>query len=131
MAQFTNLPDAEFDVMQIIWGQPTPISSVQIFTLANPEKKWKPQTVLTLLTRLVARGFLHSEKQGKERYYTPLVTREEYLNRETGMFVKRFHKNSLVGLMNALFSGKKPKEEDLDEIEKWLEATRKEGEQDV
>jgi predicted transcriptional regulator len=75
--------------------------------------------VLTLLTRLAGRGFLASEKRGKERFYTPLVSRDEYLQRETGAFVKRFHKNSLTGLMSALFGGK-PRNEDLTEIEQWM-----------
>jgi predicted transcriptional regulator len=106
---------------------------VQIFTLAAPDKKWKPQTVLTLLTRLVKRGFLASEKQGKERFYTPLIKREAYLNMETGVFVQRFHKNSLTGLMNALYSGKKPKAEELNEIERWLGTVRdkKDGDDDA
>jgi len=127
MVKLDGLPDAEFDVMQIIWGQPTPISSVQIFNLAMPEKQWKPQTVLTLLTRLINRGFLSSEKKGKERYYTPLVSREEYLSMETGVFMRRFHKSSLTGLMNALFAGKKPRKEDISEIEQWLGTVVNEG----
>jgi predicted transcriptional regulator len=126
MHEYANLPDAEFDVMQIVWGQPSPISSVQIYGFSVAEKKWKPQTVLTLLTRLEKRGFLSSEKKGKERYYTPLITRDDYLNRETGLFVKRFHKNSLTGLMSALFGGRNPKEEDLNEIEGWLRERQKE-----
>jgi len=120
MPDYIHLPDAEFDIMQIIWSHPTPISSMQITALTAPEKKWKPQTVLTLLTRLTQRGFLASEKQGKERFYTPLVSQEEYLNRETGQFVRRFHKNSLTGLMNALYADKSPKEEELDALETWL-----------
>ena len=127
MTNYTPLPDAEFDVMQIIWGQPSPISSIQIFSLARPDKHWKPQTVLTLLTRLEKRGFLSSEKLGKERFYTPLVMRAEYLNQETGQFVRRFHKNSLTGLMNALFSGKAPKAADLTEIEEWLKNQQNAG----
>jgi len=120
MTHQPRLPDAEFDIMQIIWSQPPPISSVQVAALVAPEKKWKPQTVLTLLTRLTRRGFLSSEKQGKERIYTPLMSQEEYLNRETGQFVRRFHKNSLTGLMNALYADKKPKEEELEALEAWL-----------
>ena len=120
MPEYTRLPDAEFDVMQIVWSQPTPISSVQVAALAAPEKNWKPQTVLTLLTRLTQRGFLSSEKLGKERVYTPLVTREDYLSTETGQFMQKFHKNSLTGLMNALYAGKGPKEEELAALEAWL-----------
>lgn len=123
------LPDAEFDIMQIIWGEETPISSMRVYSLTLPEKNRKPQTVLTLLTRLEKRGFLSSEKRGKERFYTPLVSREAYLNQETGLFMRRFHKNSLMGLMSALFSDKKPKAEELLEIEQWLEQSRGEADE--
>jgi len=109
MEEILFLPDAEFDVMQIIWEEETPISSVQVFNLSVDKKKWKPQTVLTLLTRLEKRGFVASEKRGKERYYWPVVAREDYLKQETGQFVRRFHKNSVTGLMSALFGGKSPK----------------------
>lgn len=120
MQEYTRLPDAEFDVMQIIWSQPSPISSKQVAELASAQKEWKPQTVLTLLTRLTHRKFLLSEKQGKERVYTPLVTREEYLNLETGFFMQKFHKNSLTGLMNALYSDKSPESDELKALELWL-----------
>ncbi|MCL2461598.1 MAG: BlaI/MecI/CopY family transcriptional regulator [Defluviitaleaceae bacterium] len=121
------MPDAEFDVMQIVWSQPSPVSSMQVAALAAPEKQWKPQTVLTLLARLTKRGFLLSEKQGWERVYTPLVSKEAYLNQETGDFVRKFHKDSLTGLMNALYADKSPGEEELAGLEKWLKE-RKEGE---
>ena len=124
MSDFNRLPDAEFDVMQIVWSQPSPISSMKVSALIAPDKKWKPQTVLTLLLRLTQRGFLSSERIGKERYYTPLVARKDYLNQETGLFLKRFHKNSLSGLMNALYADKSPNEEELRTLEEWLKRKR-------
>ena len=36
------------------------------------------------MLRLVERGFLRSEKHGKERTYFPLVSKEDYLKFETG-----------------------------------------------
>jgi predicted transcriptional regulator len=120
MSIHSRLPDAEFDIMQIIWSHPTPISSIQVATLSAPEKNWKPQTVLTLLTRLTNRGFLSSEKQGKERLYMPIISKEEYLNRETNIFMQRFHQNSLTGMMNALYAEKNLKEEDIEALETWL-----------
>ncbi|MCL2501142.1 MAG: BlaI/MecI/CopY family transcriptional regulator [Defluviitaleaceae bacterium] len=126
MNKHNNLPVAEFEVMQIIWDNPVPISTVLVHSLAKPEKKWKLQSVMTLLTRLEKRGFLSSEKRGRERFYIPLVTQEDYLNRETSLFIKRYHKNSLTRLMGALFAGGKPKGEDLSEIEAWLKAQQPE-----
>ncbi|MCL2539233.1 MAG: BlaI/MecI/CopY family transcriptional regulator [Oscillospiraceae bacterium] len=120
MPEHPRLPDAEFDVMQIIWSETPPVSSMKVASRIAPEKKWKPQTVLTLLTRLTQRGFLASEKQNRERFYTPLVSQEEYLSCQTDQFVRRFHKNSLTGLMNALYADKSPNEEELEALEAWL-----------
>ena len=112
------LPDAEFDVMQVVWNYEGAVSSVRVHGLLD--KGWKPQTVLTLLKRLEKRGFLASEKRGKERFYLPLVSQADYLRRETGQFVRRFHGNSLTGLMSALFGGR-PRGDDLAEIEAWMQ----------
>jgi len=125
MNTYPQLPDSEFAVMQIIWGEVTPISKTKVAELAAPERGWTPQTVYTLLNRLVDKGFLVSEKQGKERFYSPVVERDAYFHQETGRFMKIFHKNSLTGLMNALFSGR-AKEEDLVELEAWMK-NRKDG----
>lgn len=120
MTEITRLPEAEYEIMQIVWSEETPISSKQVAVLACPVFNWKIQTVLTLLGRLTKRGFLESEKRGKELYHTPLISREEYLKMETGLFVQKFHKNSVTGLMSALFSDENPTEAELDELEKWL-----------
>ena len=127
MSSYPQLPDSEFIIMQIIWGQPTPISKTQVADLAEPERGWKPQTVYTLLNRLVDKKFLSSEKQGKERFYLPLVSQEDYLNQATGRFMDTFHKNSITGLMSALFSSG-VNDDDLTELDAWIkENQRKES----
>lgn len=120
MKEYPHLPDSEFAIMQIIWPRPMPISKLQVAALAGPLKGWTPQTVYTLLNRLTEKGFLSSEKRGKERYYTIIVSRESYLSQETGRFMETVHKNSLTGLMNAIFANNKPTEADLSELEQWL-----------
>ena len=119
MKQLPQLPDSEFTIMQIIWGQPSPISKNRVAVLAEPLRGWTVQTVYTLLARLVEKGFLYTTKQGKERIYTPLISQDAYLNQETGRFFQTFHRSSVTGLMNALFS-KKVTKEDLSELEAWL-----------
>jgi len=119
MNEYPQLPDSEFAIMQIIWGETTPVSKTRIAEAAAPLRGWKPQTVYTLLTRLQDKGFISSQKQGKERVYTPLIARNNYLNQETGRFVRTFHENSITGLMNAMFAGT-PDEDDLSELERWL-----------
>ena len=117
-----KLPDAEFELMRIVWANPSPISTNQIIDKLAGERK--PQTVLTLLTRLIERGFLRSERLGKERIYYPLVKREDYVAFESGAFMEKFHENSFISLVNALYQGNRATKADLDELQKWLDEMR-------
>jgi len=117
-----RLPDSEFELMRIVWASPSPISTNQIITQLEQRKEWKPQTVLTLLTRMIERGFLRSERVGKERIYYPLITRDEYVAFESGSFMERFHQNSFVSLMSTLYAKSQVSENDLDELKKWLDS---------
>ena len=123
--RYPQLPEAEFTVMKTIWEQETPISSMRMAELVKPYRGWKKQTVFTLLNRLVEKGFLSSTKTGKERYYEPLVEREDYLRQETGRFVESFHKNSITGLMSALVSSTNIDEQELAELSAWLDKRAK------
>jgi len=88
------------------------------------EREWKAQTVISLMLRLVERGFIRTEKNGKERTYFPLISKEDYLKFETGDFIERFHGNSFASLVATLYDGKKINGSDLDELEEWLKERR-------
>lgn len=115
-----KLPDAEFEVMRVIWENTPPLTTKQIMEYLDPNKEWKPQTVLTLLVRLTERGFITSEKKGKERHYFPIIKEEEYLAEETKAFMSKFHKNSFASLFSAFFRGSKVSKQDIEELEKWM-----------
>ena len=125
MKKLSQLPDAEFEIMQIIWNNPVPVTSTQVDTLLRDLKAWHISTVQTLLRRLVKRGYLSAEKNGKERLYTPLVSYDEYLQIETEIFVGKFHKKSLHGLVRAMYADKKPGDKDIAEIEQWFKGEEK------
>jgi predicted transcriptional regulator len=120
MAKLSQLPDAEFRIMQVIWNNPAPITSAQVDMNLKESKAWHVSTVKTLLRRLVDRGYLSAEKNGKEFFYTFLVSQDEYLHAETEFFMEKFHKKSLRGLMRAMYAGRKPSDEDIAEIEEWF-----------
>lgn len=124
MNKIKKLPDAEFEIMKVVWANEPPITTGIIMEQLGKEKEWKAQTILTLTVRLVERGFLRTEKNGKERTYFPLIGKEDYLKFETGDFMERFHDNSFASLVTTLYDGKKIKDSDLDELAKWLKDRR-------
>ena len=107
--------------MRIIWQHDPPMSTNQIIACLDEDKTWKPQTVLTLLVRLIERGYLHSDKIGKERTYSPIVSYEDYLAIETESYFDKIHGNSMLSLINTLYDGKKLSEQEISDLRIWLE----------
>ncbi len=129
MTTIKRLPDAEFEIMQAAWQLEPPVTSNMLMEVLNRdgEKVWKPQTIHTLLGRLVDRGFLKTEKKGKERYFTPLIGRDQYLQFETRSFVKQYHNNSILNLVNTVYQGNSLSEDDIAELIKWADQRRDES----
>ena len=124
MEDMKKLPDAEFDIMKVVWAHEPPITTSEIMKQLGNDKKWKIQTVVTLMLRLVERGFLRSEKHGKERTYFSLVSKEDYLKFETGNFMKQFHNNSFFNLVSTLYDDEAVTDADIDELLQWVKERR-------
>ena len=121
-----KLPDAELDIMKVVWANDPPITTGMIMKQHGNGNgnDWRLQTVITLLLRLVERGFLRTEKNGKERTFFPLVNQEDYLKFETGNFLKQFHNNSFLSLATAMYDDEALTDEDLDGLRKLLNKQR-------
>ena len=89
MAEKRRLPDAELEVMQIVWhaGQPVTSGYVQ----EHAAQDWKATSVLTFLSRLCEKGFLSREKCGKQNFYAPLVDESSYLQQESASFLQHYY----------------------------------------
>lgn len=114
-----KLPEAEFEVMKTVWANEPPVTTRMLMDQLGNARGWKTPALITLLTRLMERGFLRSEKHGKERLYFPLVEKEEYLKFETGNFIRQYHGNSLTSFVAALCDNREVEEEDFEELLTW------------
>ena len=119
-----KLPDAEFEVMKVVWANNPPITTSIIMQQHGNKEGWKLQTAISLLSRLVERGFLRTEKNSKERSYFPMVDKEDYLKFETGKFVKQFHDNSVLNFINTMYNDKALNDNDIDELLAWVKERR-------
>lgn len=124
MEKMKKLPDAEFDIMEEVWTNEPTMTTTIIMEKLGKEKERKIQMVVSLMLRLVKRGFLRSEKHGKERTYFSLVSKEDYLKFETGSFMKQYHDSSLFNLINTLYDDKALSDKDIDELLQWAKERR-------
>lgn len=115
-----RLPDTEFTVMKAIWHSEAPVTTHTIMEQLDPDVSWKPQTLLTILARLTEKGFLSSSRVGRERCYTPLISEQDYLEVETGSFLKRYAENSIGTLIKTFCLEGDLSSDDLDELREWF-----------
>ena len=96
-------------------------NSLELHEELQKERPWNLSALQTLLGRLVRRGFLQTEKQGKSRYYTPLVTEEDYLAEDSRRYFQKWTGGSLRDLVACLYVNHSVTKEDLEELKAFIE----------
>ena len=123
-----RLPEAEFTVMKAIWAADAPLTSAELMRSLGQERGWKPQTLLTLLSRLTERGFVEARPgRGREKLFAARISRDEYLARETSAFMEEVHGRSVSSLLAAL-NRETLTEHDLNELQAWFDRVKQGGE---
>lgn len=84
-----RLPDGELDVMQAVWACEPPAALADIDEMVQQTHPMGQTTLLTVLGRLSEKGFLQIQKQRRKSRYVPLISRGEYLARQSRDFVEK------------------------------------------
>ncbi|HSZ59159.1 MAG TPA: BlaI/MecI/CopY family transcriptional regulator [Tepidisphaeraceae bacterium] len=100
------ISDAEWDVMQVLW-ETSRLTANEVVERVLARRNWNPRTVKTLLNRLMRKGVLGFEPEGKRYRYFPKVSREECVRNESRSFLDRVFGGAL-GPMLAHFVNETP-----------------------
>ena len=106
-----RLPDSEQEVMQAIWSCKAPVGRADIEQILFQEHPMALTTLLTLLTRLSEKGFIAIEKIGRRSYYTPCISREDYLASQGKNFFEKLCGRNVSAFAAALCDSGLSKEE--------------------
>ena len=124
MAVVPQISDAEWEVMKAVWaGQPVPASDV--VDQLGRERGWAPRTVKTMLNRLVAKGALAYEVQGKRFLYSAKVHRDACIRRESCSFLSRVFDGSVTPAVVHLLTHSKLSEDELKQLRRILDGEAK------
>ena len=88
-----SISEAESIVMEVLWRR-SPIATEDVMAALAPNGKWQETTVKTLLNRLLKKGAVTAQKDGRRYLYSPVLARKEWLSNES------------MGLLNRLFGGR-------------------------
>ena len=84
-----TISDAEWQVMDVIWDAASPVTANDVVARLAGRTDWNPRTVKTMLNRLVNKGALAYQADGKRYLYEPAVSRDACVRAQSRSFLSR------------------------------------------
>jgi BlaI family penicillinase repressor len=120
MNKIPKISESEWVVMRVLWSK-SPLAAQEVFEQLDATTKWKPKTIKTLIDRLVKKGAVKYEKDGRRYLYYPAVGREECVTTERKSFIKRVYGGISKPMLAAFLEDAKLSAEDIAELKDILE----------
>jgi predicted transcriptional regulator len=118
-----RISGAEYEIMEVLWNE-APLTAAEVAARAPAEKAWSIRTVKTLLARLLAKGALAHDEEGRRYLYRPAVARADYVAEESGRLIDRMFGGRVTPLVAHLAERDRLSEADIAEIEALLKALK-------
>jgi len=121
----SKISASEWEVMDIVWDK-HPITAPEVFALLRKDQNWSQKTVNTFLARLAEKEALAVEKRYNMNFYSPLVSREESVARESRSFLSRFFQGATGALLAHFCEQGSLSDAELAELERLIASKRSE-----
>lgn len=116
-----QITESELEVMKVLWKLNS-ATSAQIIEKLENQSDWKPKTIQTLITRLVAKEAIEVDKTNKKLYiYYPRISEEQYKSYANDSFLKKIYNGSINMMLSSFIKDKKLSKEDINDLKKLLE----------
>lgn len=113
-----SISDAEAAVMQVLWdGAPRTAEEV-VAALAQTD--WAEPTIKTLLNRLLNKGAIAAQKDGRKYLYTPLLQREQWVQQQSEGLLQRLFGGRVAPLVAHFSERGKLSASDIAELKKLI-----------
>ena len=114
-----RISEGEQAVMEVLWAD-APLTATEVAERIPAERGWSERTVKTMLGRLLTKGALLHEEDGRRYLYRPAVERADYASRETRRLADRLFGGRAAPLVAHLAAGDGLTDQDIAELEALL-----------
>src|SRR5262245_51327532 len=106
---------AESVVMEALWVA-APQAAEDVAGKVGPTQGWTEATVKTLINRLLKKGAITAEKDGRRYLYSPVLKRSDYVTAESEGLLSRLFDGRLAPLVSHFSEQRKLTARDLAEL---------------
>ena len=93
-SQPIDISDAESQVMEVLWRTRGKVTAEDVVVALVSQQQWQEATIKTLLNRLLKKGAVSAEKDGRRYLYTAVLEREHWVSSQSS------------GMLDRLFGGR-------------------------
>ncbi len=85
-----QISEAESIVMEVLW-RTQPLAAEEVVAALAQSQQWQEPTIKTLLNRLLKKGAIQAERDGRRYLYTPVLRRQDWVMGESqGLLARMF-----------------------------------------
>ncbi|WP_113960902.1 BlaI/MecI/CopY family transcriptional regulator [Roseimicrobium gellanilyticum] len=113
--------NSEWTVMEYLWEE-SPQTAAEVIAGLRESTGWAPNTVRTLLTRLVEKGALRAkDNEAGVREYAPAVKRDAVVRAESKTFLQRVFRGAEKTLLAHFAANARLTPEEVKELKRLLD----------
>jgi BlaI family transcriptional regulator, penicillinase repressor len=117
----STISETELDVLKVLWEHGPGTVRELDGRLRDRGRRWAYTTVLTLLQRLEAKGYVTSDKSSVAHVFRPTVSRAKLLRRRLKDLADQLCEGTATPLVHALVEGERFSAEEIEEFRRLLD----------
>ena len=115
-----QITEYELELMKIVWANGNKALYAYIVkALEDKGTPWTKNTIITLSSRLIAKGFLKTTKIGHRNQYIAIVPETAYQTAQAETFLDKIYEGNAKGLVSTLIEQELLSYEDMEELRKY------------
>ena len=116
----THITDAEWEVMRVVWANDR-VTSKKVISVLKEKMDWTQSTIKTILGRLVEKGVLNTEQEGRKFIYTANIEEKEAVREYAEDIFNRICNKKVGNVIGNIIEDHVLSFDDIDRLEKILE----------
>ena len=116
----TYITYAEWEVMRVVWANDR-VTSKKVISVLQEKMDWTQSTIKTILGRLVGKGVLNTEHEGRKFIYTANIEETEAVRDYAEEIFNRICNKKVGNVIESIIEDHVLSFDDIDRLEKILE----------
>lgn len=120
MKNIEKISESEVEIMKLLWKK-NPLTSKQIIDMLDGYMDWSDNTIKTFINRLLNKGAIRNERDGRSYLYYPVLTYDQYTKEENKSFLETVYDGSVGLLLSKFLESEELSNKEIEELKNILD----------